>query len=135
MAKLLLVDDDPILLALLGKLLRRAGHAVTEANSGEECLAVAAQEPFDVIITDVMMPGLDGFQLTRRLRAQPATRDVLILIVTSHLQGPDPAQAMLAGADGYDMKTVNVTRLNEKIASLVAARNAREARPAVTAAG
>jgi len=127
MAKLLLVDDDPILLNLLGKLLRRSGHAVTEANNGEEALAAAAREPFDLIITDVMMPGLDGYELTRRLRAHPATRDTLIIIVTSHLHGPDPAQAMLAGADGCDTKTVNAARLNQKIEALLAARPAAAA--------
>jgi CheY-like chemotaxis protein len=122
MANLLVVDDDPVLLNLLGKLLRRAGHAVTEANSGEECLALAARERFDVIITDVMMPGLDGFGLTRQLRADPATRDVLVLVVTSALHGPDAIEAQLAGADDSDMKTVNVARLNEKIEALLAAR-------------
>ncbi len=134
MAKLLLVDDDPVLLNLLGRLLRRAGHEVTEASGGEEGLALAraAREPFDVIVTDVMMPGLDGFELTRRLRADPATREVLVLVVTSGLHGTDPAQARLAGADGADIKTVNVARLNEKIEALLAAR-ARGARRTVTA--
>ena len=134
MAKLLLVDDDPVLLNLLGRLLRRAGHEVTEAGGGEEGLALAraAREPFDVVVTDVMMPGLDGFELTRRLRADPATREVLVLVVTSGLHGTDPAQARLAGADGADIKTVNVARLNEKIEALLAER-ARGARRAVTA--
>ena len=124
MAKLLLVDDDPTLLNLLGRLLRRAGHEVREANGGEEALAAAGREAFDVIITDVMMPGLGGYELTRRLRADPAARDTLILIITSHLHGPDPARAMLAGADDCDTKTVNVARLNQKIETLLAARAA-----------
>jgi CheY-like chemotaxis protein len=121
MAKLMVVDDDPVLLNLIGKLLRRAGHDVTGANSGEECLTLAARERFDVIVTDVMMPGMDGLELTRRLRADPATRDVRILVVTSALRGPDADEARLAGADDSDMKTVNAARLSEKIASLLAA--------------
>lgn len=125
MAKILLVDDDPVLLTLLGKLLRNVGHAVTEAQTGEEGLALATQESFDLIITDVMMPDLDGYQLTQRLRQHPATRDALILIVTSRLYGPDPDLALLAGADGYDMKTVNMGRLNQKIEELLAARAAQ----------
>jgi two-component system, cell cycle response regulator DivK len=129
MAKLLLVDDDPVLLNLLGRLLRRAGHDVTEAASGEECLVLAARERFDVIVTDVMMPGLDGYELTRRLRADPATREVLILVVTSGLHGTDPALARLAGADDSDMKSVNVARLNEKIEALLAAHAASLRRP------
>jgi CheY-like chemotaxis protein len=122
-AKLLVVDDDPVLLSLLARLLRRAGHSVTEANGGEACLALAAQEEFDLIITDVMMPGLDGYDLTRRLRENPATQNVLILIVTSGPQGLDEMAARLAGADGSDVKTMNLTRLNQKIEALFAARS------------
>ena len=124
MAKLLLVDDDPVLLTLLARLLSRAGYEVSQAESAAECLAKAAAEKFDLIITDVMMPEMDGYELTRKLRADPATQETPILIVTSRLQGPDLDLALAAGADDYDMKTVNLERLNQKIASLLAARRA-----------
>ena len=126
MANLLLVDDDPILLTLMAKLLRHRGHTVSEAVSGEECLARATTEKFDLIKTDVMMPDMDGYQLTRQLRAHPAVRETAILIVTASLQGPDRDIAIAAGADGYDIKTVNVSRLNDKIESLLAARQASQ---------
>ncbi len=126
MAKLLLVDDDPILLTLLAKLLRHRGHTVSEAVSGEECLARATAEKFDLIMTDVMMPDMDGYQLTQQLRAHPAARDTAILIVTASLEGPDQEIARAAGADGYDVKTVNMSRLNETIESLLAARQASQ---------
>src|SRR3989338_4237045 len=108
MANLLLVDDDPILLDLLARLLRGKGHTVTRANNGAECLTLAAREKFDLIITDVMMPDFDGYELTRRLRAAPETKDTLVLIFTARLQGPDREAALAAGADGYAMKCVVV---------------------------
>ncbi|MGH2522264.1 MAG: response regulator [Anaerolineales bacterium] len=122
MANLLLVDDDAVLLGLLAKLLRRSGHAVTTAGSGAEALALTAEQTFDLIITDVMMPDLDGYQLTRQLRSQPGTHDTLILIFTSRLQGPDADLAALAGSDGSMMKSVNVARLNAVIEEMLAGR-------------
>jgi len=121
MAKLLLVDDDPVLLMLLTRLLNRIGHEVIAVENAAACLEKAAAEHFDMIITDVMMPGMDGYELTRRLRENPATREVRILILTSRLQGPDDDLAMAAGADAYDMKSVNLERLNTKIAGLLGA--------------
>ena len=129
-AKLLLVDDDPVLLGLLAKLLRSSGHAVAEADSGAACLARVASEKFDLIITDVMMPDMDGYQLTRELRAGPASRDTAILVVTAAVRGADRDKSLAAGADGYDMKTVNVGRLNQKIETILAARQAGGADPA-----
>jgi len=120
MAKILLVDDDPVLLQLLAKQLENSNHLITRANSGSECLAIAAREKFDLIITDVLMPDFDGYELTRRLRARPGTRDTLIQIFTASLQGPEQDKARLAGADGYAMKSVVVNRLNQQIESLLA---------------
>ena len=121
MAKLLLVDDDPVLLMLLTRLLNRIGHEVIAVENAAACLEKAAAEHFDMILTDVMMPGMDGYELTRRLRENPATREVRILILTSRLQGPDDDLAMAAGADAYDMKSVNLERLNTKISGLLGA--------------
>lgn len=119
MAHILLVDDDPVLSSLLARLVRRLGHTLVLAGSGAEALALAAAQPFDLIITDVMMPDQDGYELTRALRAQPATRETRILIFTSRLQGPDADLALAAGADAYVMKTVNLDRLNAAITQLL----------------
>ncbi len=121
MAKLLLVDDDPVLLLLMTKLLENAGHAVTSVESAQACLDHTHTETFDLIITDVMMPDLDGYQLTMRLRDQATTRTTPILILTSRLQGPDEFLARAAGASDYDMKTVNGERLARKIIEVLAA--------------
>ena len=122
MAHILLVDDDPVLSSLLARLVRRLGHTVAVAGNGAEGLALASAQPFDLIITDVMMPDQDGYELTRVLRALPATRETRILIFTSRLQGPDADLALAAGADSYVMKTVNLDRLNVIIAEVLADR-------------
>src|SRR3989338_7341103 len=119
MARLLIVDDDPLLLELLTKLLVQAGHSVAQASDGTECLARTEAEAFDLIVTDVMMPDLDGYELTRRLPPRPQTHNTLIMIFTASLQGPDPAKALAAGADGYVMKSVVVTRLKQQIDTLL----------------
>ncbi len=119
MANLLLVDDDPVLLDLIARLLRRAGHTVTLANNAAEGLALAQAQPFDVIVTDVMMPDTDGYAFTKQLRAHLPSAQTRILIFTARLQGPDKALAREAGADAYMMKTVNVERLNAAIESLM----------------
>lgn len=111
MANLLLVDDDPVLLALLAKLLRRQGHAVVEAGGGLAGLAAARAAHFDLIITDLMMPDLDGQALTRALRAEPSCAGTVIVLVTSGVEGPDPAAARAAGADAWAAKPLNAERL------------------------
>jgi DNA-binding response OmpR family regulator len=119
MANLLLVDDDPVLLDLIARLLRRIGHTVATANNAGEGLALAQRQPFDVIITDVMMPDADGYDFTKQLRARLPAAQTRILIFTARLQGPDRALACEAGADACMMKTVNVQRLNTMIEDLI----------------
>lgn len=119
MANLLLVDDDPVLLDLIARLLRRAGHTVSLANHAAEGLALAQAQTFDVIITDVMMPETDGYAFTRQLRAHLPAAHTRIVIFTARLQGPDQTLAREAGADAVLMKTVNSERLNALIDSLL----------------
>ena len=118
MANLLLVDDDPVLLDLIARLLRRVGHQVQLANNATEGLALAQTQPFDVIITDVMMPDTDGYAFTKQLRTHLPATQTRILIFTARLQGPDNTLAREAGADAVMMKTVNIERLNAMIESL-----------------
>lgn len=135
MANLLIVDDDPVLLALLGKLLRQQGHSVTAADGGAEALAVAQAQCFDMVITDLMMPDMDGYALVRELRAGSACADSLILLVTFGLHGPDPATALAAGADAWAPKPLNAQRLAGLTSELLAAgRKPVLAGPAVSLA-
>ncbi|MBP7693324.1 MAG: response regulator [Anaerolineales bacterium] len=121
MAHLLLVDDDDVLRRILGRLLSQTGHTVVEAEDGAGALAGAAREAFDAILLDVMMPDMDGYALTRRLRERPETQATPILLYTASLRGPDPALAQAAGADAYLMKTTNPVRLNAQIEAALAA--------------
>lgn len=126
MARLLIVDDDDVLRRIMVLLLIRAGHSVAEAGTGPEALAWAAQETFDAILVDVMMPGMDGYELVRRLRAAPG-RASAILLMTASLRGPDPELARAAGADAHVMKTTNPGRLSEQLEALLAGQARREA--------
>ncbi len=107
-------------------LLNRVGHSVAEAGTGAEALAGAARETFDAILVDVMLPGMDGYELVRRLRAAGG-RDSAILLMTASLHGPDPDRARAAGADAYVMKTTNPGRLSAQLEALLAGRAGGEA--------
>lgn len=123
MAHLLLVDDDDVLRRILVLLLRQTGHTVVDAADGAGALAclAAAAGAFDLLILDLMMPDMDGYELTRRVRAQPAACTAPIILFTASLSGPDPTRALAAGADAYMIKTTNAGRLNAQIEAVLAA--------------
>ena len=91
MPRILLVDDDPAILRLLDVNFRMEGFDVDATSHGEEALATAAREAPDVIVLDLMLPGMDGREILRRLRAEPATADVPVLFLTA--RGRDDAAA------------------------------------------
>jgi CheY-like chemotaxis protein len=88
--KVLVVDDEPAIVKLAKVKLENAGFEVLSAYSGEEALAKTAEDPPDVVVLDVMMPGMDGWEVARRLRADPATRDMPILMLTALGVGERP---------------------------------------------
>jgi two-component system chemotaxis sensor kinase CheA len=102
--KVLLVDDSPIARATESALVRALGHSVEEAQDGEEALAKANAQPFDVILTDVQMPKMDGFTLTRTLKASPATARLPVVILSSLASPEDKRRGVDAGADAYLIK-------------------------------
>jgi len=126
MVRTLLGEDDDVLRRIMVLLLNRVGHSVAEAGTGAEALAGAARETFDAILVDVMLPGMDGYELVRRLRAAGG-RDSAILLMTASLHGPDPDRARAAGADAYVMKTTNPGRLSAQLEALLAGRAGGEA--------
>jgi pilus assembly protein CpaE len=129
MASILLIDDDIDIRPLMNTLLTRLGHTPRMAASGEEGLKLAQESQFDLVILDLMMPGMDGFEVCRRLRAHPRTRDIPILIFTARTQPADQEGAMQAGADGFLGKPIEPRELSAKISELLAGSGAR-ARPA-----
>lgn len=135
MANVLVVDDDPDLRPLMKLTLMKLGHTPSLAARGEEGLAAARTGQFDVVVLDVMMPDMDGYEVTRRLRADPQTHDLPILILTARSQSADYEAAMEAGADDHLAKPFNGDELNAKIAKVVKGRAARHSTSPTNATG
>lgn len=93
MARMLIVDDEPAHRQIARIICQRLGHAVTTASDGLEALGLIESEPFDIALVDIMMPGLDGYQLVRRIRANPATAQMSVIALTAALS-PDQRLAM-----------------------------------------
>jgi DNA-binding response OmpR family regulator len=108
---ILVADDEPDVLELVGYRLSRSGFTVVEACDGEEALARALDHVPDLAVLDVMMPKLDGYELTRRLRAADATQRVPVILLTARAQESDIATGFEAGADDYLRKPFNPDEL------------------------
>ena len=123
---LLLVDDVPDNLVLLEAILSPEGYALRTARSGEEALRVARQEPVDLVLLDVLMPGLDGFATCRALRGQPKTRFVPVIMVTALNEIEDRIRGLEAGADDFIAKPFSDALLAAKIRSLLRLKQMRD---------
>lgn len=106
MARILVVDDSPTEHFSIGSMLGRHGHEVIAAGSGEEGMRLARQERPDLILMDIVMPGINGFQATRQLTRDPQTAAIPIVILTSKNQDSDRAWAQRQGARDYLTKPV-----------------------------
>ena len=110
--RVLLAEDNPMNQALALRLLGRRGHSVAVANNGREALDALAREPFDLVIMDVQMPGMDGLETTRRLRRQhPAGGPPRVVALTAHAMAGDRERCLAAGMDGYLSKPVQLADL------------------------
>jgi two-component system, cell cycle response regulator DivK len=117
--KILLVEDNEMNRDMLSRRLQRRGFEVALAVDGEEGLALARSEQPDLILMDMSLPIVDGWEATRRLKADPATRAIPIIALTAHAMADDRDKALEAGCDGYDTKPIELPRLLEKIESLL----------------
>ena len=115
MAKILLVEDTEMNRDMLTKRLQRRGYDVVVAVDGGEGVAMAESESPDVILMDMSLPVVDGWEATRRIKAAPATSAIPVIALTAHAMAGDQEQAMAAGCDDYDTKPVELTRLVDKI--------------------
>jgi CheY-like chemotaxis protein len=116
--KLLIVDDEPENIELLTRRLKRRGFAVVAATSAEEGIVRAGAEQPDVILMDIKMPVVDGFEATRRLKSRSETAAIPVIALTAHAMQEDRDQALAAGAEEYETKPVDLDRLLAKIQAL-----------------
>ena len=120
MTKILYVEDNDDNVYMLRGRLTRAGFEVAVATDGEQGVAMAASEAPDLIVMDLSLPVLDGWEATRRLKGAPATRPIPIIALSAHAMEGDRAKAIAAGCDDYDTKPVDLPRLLGKIRALLA---------------
>jgi len=114
-AEILIVDDNPVNLKLAQLLLTGEGHDVRTANDAEEALEVLKVFSPRLILMDIQLPGMDGLELTRRLKADPVTRDITILGLTAYAMKGDQEKILAAGCDGYISKPIDTRTLPEVI--------------------
>ena len=118
----LAADDDPDILELVAFRLERSGYTVLQAHDGEEALRLALEKKPDLAVLDVMMPKLDGFELTRRLRAEEATSRMPIILLTARAQDADVQQGFDAGADDYIRKPFSPQELRTRVQAILGRR-------------
>ena len=116
---ILIVDDNAVNLRLARLLLSGEGYDVRTAGNAEEALAILGEFKARLILMDLQMPGMDGLELTRRLKADAATRDITILALTAYAMKGDEERARAAGCDGYVPKPIDTRALPELIARLL----------------
>jgi diguanylate cyclase (GGDEF)-like protein len=112
---LLVVDDDPFIARLLEIELKAAGYDVRVASDGEQALAAAQERPPNLVLADVMMPNMDGFELTRRLRQDPRTATVSVIMLTARGLSADKLEGFAIGADDYIVKPFDTPELLARI--------------------
>jgi len=126
-AKILVVDDELESLKLIGLMLQRRGYEISAARSGQQALEKAVTDNPDLVILDVMMPDMDGFEVCRRLRADPATADLPIIIFTAKTMVDDKVTGFQAGADDYLTKPVHPEELASRIEAVLLRTSGRRA--------
>jgi len=124
-SRILIVDDEPSIVISLEYLMKREGYEVAVAGDGEAALAAVAARPPDLVILDVMMPKLNGFEVCRRLRAEPAWRGVRILMLTAKGRESELHKGLSLGADAYVTKPFSTRELVAEVRRLLAAGEAR----------
>jgi len=121
-AKILLVEDNEMNRDMLSRRLQKRGYEVVTAVDGREGLTLAQSEAPALILMDMTLPALDGWEVTRQLRAVPATRAIPIIALTAHAMSGDREKAIEAGCDDFDTKPIELPRLLTKIEALLARR-------------
>jgi two-component system, cell cycle response regulator DivK len=119
MSKILLVEDNELNRDMLSRRLLRKGYDVVLALDGEQGVSLAQTDAPDLILMDISLPGLDGWEATRRLKDAPATQAIPIIALTAHAMAQDREKSLAAGCDDYDTKPIDLKRLLNKIEALL----------------
>ena len=119
MARILLVEDNDMNRDMLSRRLVRNGYEVFLAMDGQQGVDMALSERPDLILMDMSLPVIDGWEATRRIKANDATRRIPVIALTAHAMAGDREKAMEVGCDDYDTKPVEISRLVGKIAALL----------------
>ena len=128
MPKILLIEDNEMNRDMLSRRLERKGYSVVMAIDGIHGISAAREEAPDLILMDMNLPEIDGWEATRRLKSQEATRHVPVIALTAHAMVSDRQKALEAGCDDYETKPVEFQRLVSKIQALLERENPRAAR-------
>ena len=115
MPKILLVEDNEMNRDMLSRRLIKQGFEIVIAVDGEQAVDLARSEAPDLILMDISLPGLDGWEATRLLKAMPETRSIPIIALTAHAMAGDREKSLAAGCNDYDTKPIDFRRLLEKI--------------------
>ena len=119
MPRVLLVEDNEMNRDMLSRRLIKVGYEVAMAVDGAEGVAMAKAGPYDIILMDMSLPVIDGWEATRQIRSEPALAKVPIIALTAHAMAGDRDKAMEAGCSDYDTKPVEITRLLGKMTALL----------------
>jgi CheY-like chemotaxis protein len=114
-----LVEDNEMNRDMLSRRLLRNGYEVVLAVDGGEGVAMARAQAPDLILMDMSLPGIDGWEATRQLKAEPGTREIPVIALTAHAMSGDRQKALSAGCDDFDTKPVELPRLLTKIQALL----------------
>ena len=126
MARILLVEDNEMNRDMLSRRLERRGYEVLVAVDGRQGVALAREQKPDLILMDMSLPVLDGWEATRQLKADPATQTIPIIALTAHAMTGDEEKAREAGCDDYDIKPIEFARLLGKIQAQLGIRPTSE---------
>ena len=121
MPKILLVEDNEMNRDMLSRRLERKGYSVVIAIDGQAGINMATSESPDLILMDLSLPIIDGWEATRQIKANPVTQSIPVIALTAHAMAGDEQKALEAGCDDYDTKPVDLKRLLGKIDSLLSA--------------
>jgi len=119
MTKILLVEDNEMNRDMLSRRLQRRGHEVLPAPDGAASLELARGEQPALILMDMSLPVIDGWEATRQLKADPATRGIPVIALTAHAMAGDREKSLAAGCDDFDTKPIDLDRLLGKIEALL----------------